>query len=68
METYQAVALAVMAAMGFVVHSTMQLNGLRKRMRVEKVMFNYRDLSVILRPGEFDPRRCGWCAPTGPPA
>lgn len=55
METYQVVGIAVMIGMGFVVHSTMSLNRLRNVMGVPKAMFNFRDLSVIRNPGDFDP-------------
>lgn len=55
METYQVVGVAVMVGMGFVVHSTMSLNRLRKVMGVPKEMFNFRDLSVLRKPDQFDP-------------
>jgi len=55
MEVYQAVALAVMLGMGFVVHSTMSLNRLRNVMGVPKVMFNFRDISVLRHPDQYDP-------------
>ena len=67
METYQLVALAVMVGMGFVVHTTVALNGLRKRMGVPKQMFNFRDLRVLRRPDEFEEEevravRTNWAA------
>ena len=54
METYQLVGIAVMVGMGFVVHSTMSLNRLRNVMGVPKAMFNFRDLTVLRNPGDFD--------------
>ena len=55
LETYQLIGVAVMVGMGFVVHSTMSLNRLRNVMGVPKAMFNFRDLTVLRDPGQFDP-------------
>ena len=46
MEPYQAVAVAVMIAMGFVVNSTMKLNKLREKIGVERTMVNLRALRL----------------------
>ena len=54
MELYQAVAIAVMIAMGFVVNSTLKLNNLRKKNGVARTMVNLRDLSVFRQPQDFD--------------
>ena len=54
METYQAVAIAVMIAMGFVVNSTMKLNNLRKRNGIVRPMINLRDLAVLRNPQDYD--------------
>ena len=54
MEPYQAVALAVMIAMAFVVNSTLKLNKFRKQIGVRRTMFNWRDLSVIRHPRNYD--------------
>ncbi len=54
MEPYQAVAVAVMIAMGFVVNSTMRLNKFRKKIGVKRTMVNLRDLSVFRRPRNYD--------------
>ena len=67
METYQLVGIAVMVGMGFVVHATMSLNRLRNVMGVPKAMFNFRDLSVLRNPGQYDPMevrlvRTSWLA------
>ena len=40
---------------GVVVHSTMRLNGLRKRLEIERPMLNFRDLWVMRDPQKFDP-------------
>ena len=48
-------ALAVMLGLGYVVHSTMRLNALRKRNQIEKQMINLRDLDVLTRPRTHDP-------------
>ena len=67
MELYQLVGLAAFIGMGYVVHSTMALNGLRKRMGVPKQMLNFRDIRVMRNPGEFEPEevkrvRVNWIA------
>jgi hypothetical protein len=54
MEPYQAVAVAVMIAMGFVVNSTMRLTKFRKKIGVKRTMVNLRDLSVFRRPRNYD--------------
>ena len=54
MEPYQAVALAVMIAMAFVVNSTLKLNRFRKQIGVRRTMFNVRDLSVIRQPRNYE--------------
>jgi len=54
MEPYQAVALAVMIAMGFVVNSTLKLSKFRKKIGVKRTMVNLRDLSVFRQPGNYD--------------
>ena len=54
MEPYQAVAVAVMIAMGFVVNSTIRLNNLRKKIGVKRTMVNLRDLSVFRQPRNYD--------------
>ncbi len=54
MEAYQGVAIAVMIAMGFVVNSTLKLNGLRKKNGVVRTMVNLRDLSVLRQPQNYD--------------
>ncbi len=54
MEPYQAVAVAVMIAMGFVVNSTMKLNKFRKKIGVKRTMVNLRDLSVFRQPRNYD--------------
>ena len=54
MEPYQAVAVAVMIAMGFVVNSTMKLNKFRKKIGVKRTMVNLRDLSVLRQPRDYD--------------
>ena len=54
MEPYQAVAIAVMIAMGFVVNSTMKLNKYRKKIGVKRTAVNLRDLSVFRQPWNYD--------------
>jgi hypothetical protein len=54
MQPYQAVALAVMIAMAFVVNSTLKLDRFRKQIGVRRTMFNVRDLSVIRQPRNYD--------------
>ena len=54
MEPYQAVALAVMIAMGFVVNSTMKLKNFRKKIGVKRTMVDLRDLSVLRQPRTYD--------------
>lgn len=54
MEPYQAVALAAMIAMGFVVNSTLKLNKFRKKIGVRRTLFDVRDLSVIRQPRNYD--------------
>jgi hypothetical protein len=67
METYQAVAIAVMIAMGFVVNSTLKLNKLRKENGIVWPMINLRDLSVFMQPQDYDAKevhlvRSNWIA------
>ena len=54
MELYQGVAIAVMIALGVVVHTTMKLNGLRKDLKVERTLINVRDLEVMRHPQRYD--------------
>ena len=54
MEPYQAVALAVMIAMGSVVNSTMKLKNFRKKIGVKRAMVDLRDLSVLRQPRTYD--------------
>ncbi len=54
MEPYQAVAVAVMIAMGFVVNSTMKLSKFRKKIGVKRTMVDLRDLSVFRQPRNYD--------------
>ena len=56
MHAYQLVAIAVMIALGLVVHSTVRLNGLRKELEITRTMVNVRDWSVIKSPADYDPR------------
>lgn len=60
MEAYQAVGIGVMVAMGFVVHSTVRLNALRKARKVERHMINVRDWFVLIRPADFDAEEVQW--------
>ena len=55
MHAYQLVAIAVMIALGLVVHSTVRLNGLRKELKIERTIINLRDWSVLRNPAEHDP-------------
>ena len=55
MHAYQLVAVAVMVALGVVVHSTVRLNALRKELEIERTMVNLRDLAVMRNPGEHNP-------------
>ena len=54
MEPYQAVAIAVMIAMGFVVNSTLRLSRFRKKIGVKRTMVDLRDLSVFRQPRDYD--------------
>ena len=54
MEPYQAVAVAVMIAMGFVVNSTLKLSRFRKKIGVKRTMVDLRDLSVFRQPRDYD--------------
>jgi hypothetical protein len=67
MEAYQAVAIAVMIAMGFVVNSTLKLTRFRKRIGVKRTLVDLRDLSVFRQPRNFDAEevrlvRANWIA------
>ena len=55
MELYKVIAVLALAGMGFVVHSTLRLNALRKRLGVEKTMVNLRDWVVVRYPESHDP-------------
>jgi hypothetical protein len=54
MQSYQAAAIAVMLAMAYVVHATLQLNNFRKKAGVKRAPVNLRDLAVFRRPKTFD--------------
>ena len=56
MAAYQWAALGLMITLGFVVHSTMELNRFRKRLAIPKRLLNFRDFEVWRRPDTFDPQ------------
>ena len=56
MHAYQLIVIAVMVALGLVVHSTVRLNGLRKELEIQRTMVNVRDWSVLKNPTDYDPR------------
>ena len=53
MEPYQAVAIAVMIAMGFMVNSTIRLSKFRKKIGIKRTMVDLRDLSVLRQPRNY---------------
>jgi hypothetical protein len=67
MEQYQAAAIAVMIAMGFVVNSTLKLTRFRKKIGVKRTMVDLRDLYVFRQPRNYDSEevrlvRANWIA------
>ncbi len=55
MEWPQLVGLAILAGLGFVVHSTVKLMKLRRAAQRRRPLIEFREIAVLLHPGRYDP-------------
>ena len=53
MHIYQLFAIALMIALGLVVHSTVRLNDFRKQRQIERTLINTRDFQVLRQPRKY---------------